>query len=362
MRELIMQDFKTGSDHPELFMYDEKEYMYEEKLNRSTIQIETDYGQQHNLMTFHGVPCLPRQDLVAMTGRAKSGKSMATKIITAATLWGGEYMGWEATEGLLKVLYIDTEQAQHASQRTLQQIVQMSTLPYNEERLWMLNLRKESPAERLQMTIAAISRMHPDLVIIDGIRDMLTDFNSIDQSAELVGQMMTLASDFNCCILCLLHKNKAKEDDNMRGHLGTELENKCAEVYELRREENLFRLHQRLSRYEPMHHDMRFLIKKDQEGDLPLPLLYQDNEPLSASAKACAKALSDEEILTQAFGRDTLLSYQQIIKRLWPICKQSGRDATALWKEARDTGRIAKIGKDQWYIVTSTQITPYPLS
>jgi hypothetical protein len=70
-------------------------------------------------------------------------------------------------------------------------------------------------------------------VFIDGIRDIIGNFNDNEESAALVTELMALAEQRNICIWNTLHMNpRMKNDDEskMRGHLGTELGNKVTDT------------------------------------------------------------------------------------------------------------------------------------
>jgi len=92
----------------------------------------------------------------------------------------------------------------------------------------MFFLREFTTEKRLEFVRAAIVHYCPDLVFIDGVRDLLNDFNNIAESSEIVNLLMRLSSQNNCHICVILHENKA--DNNLRGHAGTELQNKSEAV------------------------------------------------------------------------------------------------------------------------------------
>ena len=66
------------------------------------------------------------------------------------------------------------------------------------------------------------------LVIIDGIRDLMHDINRSTEATKLVGDLMQWTGEQNIHIQTVLHLNKG--DDNARGHIGTELNNKAESV------------------------------------------------------------------------------------------------------------------------------------
>lgn len=66
------------------------------------------------------------------------------------------------------------------------------------------------------------------LVIIDGIRDLMLDINNAGESVEVINRMMEWSSRYDLHIHCVLHLNKG--DNNVRGHIGTEMSNKAETV------------------------------------------------------------------------------------------------------------------------------------
>ena len=77
----------------------------------------------------------------------------------------------------------------------------------------------------------SIEQDHPDLVIIDGIADLIYNYNDVIESQDVVNKLASLASHHNCCIVVVMHQNKGRQDKNMKGHLGTMLFQKCSDVF-----------------------------------------------------------------------------------------------------------------------------------
>ena len=65
-------------------------------------------------------------------------------------------------------------------------------------------------------------------MIIDGIRDMVYDINSPSESTRIISKLMQWTDDRQIHIHTILHQNKG--DENARGHIGTELNNKAETV------------------------------------------------------------------------------------------------------------------------------------
>lgn len=181
-------------------------------------------------------PCFARGELVAVSGKAKSGKTFVCSVLMALC-FSTRVLSLERIEPQrLHVMWYDTEQSEESTQDILKnRILPMTGLTESDfpmELFDIFNVRGESYADRLQMLELAVPRYKPDLVILDGIRDLVSDINDGVVAQDTVERLMHLASDNRCCIVCVLHQNKSVEDKNLRGWIGTELKNKAFEVYE----------------------------------------------------------------------------------------------------------------------------------
>lgn len=179
-----------------------------------------------------------RANLHTLKGEPKVGKSAAgLGFITAAIK--GEYLGIKAMPGI-KVLWIDTEQDKSTLCQKARAVLDMAEVDAVPENLKVVPLRGYgSPADCLADTIKKIEDNAPDFVFLDGIVDLCGGFNDEEKSREAVGQLEAAAEHTGAAILCLIHTN-GRKDDKARGHLGTILQQKSAEVYQV--EKGLFQM------------------------------------------------------------------------------------------------------------------------
>ena len=162
----------------------------------------------------------------ASIGKAKSKKTFNVAALTAAALTNGTVLHYRASfpEGKRGILYIDTEQGRPHCQQVLRRILRLARLPEerDSDNLVMLTLRKFPPDMRLAIVDHAIGTIpHLGLVIIDGIRDLLYDINSPKEATDIISRFMQWTDDRQIHIHTILHQNK--NDENARGHIGTEL-------------------------------------------------------------------------------------------------------------------------------------------
>ena len=237
---------------------------------------------------FHlfGKPCFPRRELVAITGKAKSGKTFVTSMLMAVgSLTPTPSPKGEGSicqlplkrmrEEPFKVMWYDTEQSDESTQDILNnRIIPMmsngndATTPLA---LWRgaggeaFNVRAVPWKERRDLLREAVTRCKPDLVIVDGIRDLVNDINDGVLAQEVMEELMHLATEHDCCIVCVLHQNKSGEDHNLRGWIGTELMNKAFEVYSCEKllPQRIFSLEQTLTRKYDIERTMYFEVGDD---------------------------------------------------------------------------------------------------
>ena len=172
----------------------------------------------------------------ASIGKAKSKKTFNVTAIAASALKNGTVLKYRSSfpKDKRTVLYIDTEQGRHHCQKVLKRILRLAGLPEdkNPDNLIMLALRKYAPPIRLAIVEQAIGTI-PDLglVIIDGIRDFLYDINSPSEATDIISRFMQWTDDRQIHIHTILHQNK--NDENARGHIGTELNNKAETIMQV---------------------------------------------------------------------------------------------------------------------------------
>ena len=217
----------------------------------------------------------------ASIGKAKSKKTFNVAALTAAALTNGTVLHYRASfpEEKRGILYIDTEQGRPHCQQVLRRILRLARLP--EERdpdnLVMLTLRKFPPDIRLAIVDHAIGT--------------------------------------------ILHQNK--NDENARGHIGTELNNKAETVMQIEvdKEERSISvveaIHIRDREFEP------FAFRINSET---LPELVKPYQPRKRGAGRPAKGPFDpardipEDVhraaLDDVFAEGSIGSYREYQERL----------------------------------------------
>jgi hypothetical protein len=240
---------------------------------------ETELPPMEPLFRIFDTPCFYRGELVADCGKAKSGKTTFLSVLMAAgclpqNLQKEVSIPLQRVRGdPLRILWIDTEQSQQSTLEILRERIppydppKGGMIPHEggKDHIYAFNLRGMGYEVRRRMVEVAVQTVRPDLAIIDGVKDLMTDINDAVQATLIMEQLMALARLRNCCIVCVLHQNKSEADRNMRGSIGTELTNKAFEVFQceyLERHE-VFRVSQTYSRRQRMRQDLCYRLSDD---------------------------------------------------------------------------------------------------
>lgn len=170
------------------------------------------------------------------------GKSQLEYYLIAVMLSGVSRGQVKPLQSQYKVLLFDTEQSQVSLKKCCQRALKFAGLPTdkNEVRFLPFFMRPLTIEERRKTIEDAVREEEPNIIFIDGVRDLLQDFNNLDQSNDLIQWLLQLTAEYGCTIVSVLHQNKAKEDGNMRGHLGTELLNKLTDCFEVSKKDGKF--------------------------------------------------------------------------------------------------------------------------
>ena len=234
------------------------------------------------LFRIFGKPCFPRGELVAITGKAKSGKTLFNSLLMACCACeevlqlqrNTEDDDGESNDSMqtpIHCMWFDTEQSEQSTQDILNnRILRLVDIPEESEFYDIFNARSLHYEERMRLFKAAVQKFRPDLVVLDGVRDLVADINDGVGAQELVEELMRLAQETGCCLVCVLHQNKGAEDRNPRGWIGTELMNKAFEVYscEKVKPENIFMVEQTHTRKYDL--DELLFFRMDSETELPV--------------------------------------------------------------------------------------------
>lgn len=285
------------------------------------------------MFSIGGVPTIPQGELVGIKGRAKMGKSQFEYYLIAVMLARAARGSVKPLQDSYKILLFDTEQSQVSLKKCCQRALNFAGLPADKNNDYFLPffMRPLSIEERRKVIADAVDAEKPDIVFIDGVRDLLQDFNSLDQSNDLIQWLLSLTAEHGCTIVSVLHQNKAKDDGNMRGHLGTELLNKLTDCFEVSKKDGKFLVTCTDSRNVPCG-DFAFSING--EGN------FQTEEAV-VEDKNSARAAEIQRVLKLCFKDKASMRYGELVEAYHLEAAVTDRTAKTHIKEAKDNDFIS---------------------
>ena len=164
----------------------------------------------------------------------KSKKTFFVSLLASVYLSGGNNFG-----GKLKghrdgrcLMHFDTEQGHWHAQRVFKRVQDMS----NTKEVGCYHtyaLRTIGYKERLQFIEHCLeqNKGKNGLVIIDGVADLVSDVNNLEESNLCVQKIMQLSAKYDCHIITVIHSNYGS--DKPTGHLGSFLEKKTENQIQL---------------------------------------------------------------------------------------------------------------------------------
>lgn len=321
-----------------------------------------NYPEPHYLLQYNGVGFSPLGGIQALSGQKKNGKTFVLAQLIAAILGHGserveaylnglsvreDTLAWLGREPT--VLYVDTEMEQLNSAKVLRRVHWLcqweQTVPNERFRvLWLRQIEKtekEAAYERRYSLIKkAIEWMQPTAVFIDGVRDIIGDFNNNEESSALVTDLMAIATKMNCCIWNVLHANPRMQNDDeskMRGHLGTELGNKVSDTFISQKKKDsdtgrvTFTVKQQDARGKDVD-DWKFEIVDDAGSGLGIPRIMNREQEVQPTAKKV--------------GHDTLKQIYQVM--LEAIGNIGSKNYTELFNAIKKQGHIGSTRATEW--------------
>jgi hypothetical protein len=158
----------------------------------------------------------------------KTFKSFFVSLLASVYLgkqnkFGGKIKGHRDNKS---VIHIDTEQGKWHCQKLFKRVLDMNPIDYSKN-YYTFGLRTIGFKDRINFIEYCLEHKatNPGLLIIDGIADLVSDVNNIEESNSCVQKLMEWSANYNIHIICVIHSNFG--NDKPTGHLGSFLEKKA---------------------------------------------------------------------------------------------------------------------------------------
>ena len=275
-----------------------------------------NYPEPYHILEFNEVGFGKIGGFGAISGQRKNGKTFLIAQLMAAILGcDGNERTKQYLPGLVvpdrtleflghppKVLYIDTEMEKLSSAKVLRRVHwlcgQDTSQPFPGDRfsvLWLKNMPSNDGVavhrKRYDMIRLAVDAIQPDVVFVDGLRDLLSSINDEESITKILNDFGSLAEERNLNIWMALHQNPSRKNDDdeakMRGWAGTEFGNKVSDTLVSIKSKTAngvtFTVKQQDARDKDMD-DWKFEVTED-AGALGVPRIITTGTNLSSKSK-----------------------------------------------------------------------------
>ena len=208
------------------------------------LDFDEPYKPPRYTMERMGVPFADVGEIHIISGKPGNGKTGLMAQLEAVTL-GGKFGNTIArqvghkTEGKdeyqvipTRLLHIDTEQGKDDSIAFKNRVISMADIDkeYAKEHFFILRLRDtELAQERWKKILKAIWQVRPTDIFLDGMLDIVEDYNDQKECQPIIRKCMKLATHYDASLWSVLHENPLA--DKLVGTLGSITQRKVSEIF-----------------------------------------------------------------------------------------------------------------------------------
>ena len=208
------------------------------------LDFDKPYRPPRYTMERDGVPFADVGEIHIISGKPGNGKTglMAQRI--AATL-GGQFGNTVARrvghkvngsddfhELPTRILYVDTKQGEDDTIGFKNRVISMSGVSKEDakDHLKILRLRDtELAKDRWRKILKAIWQMQPTDIFLDGMLDIVEDYNDQKECQPIIRKCMMMATHYDTSLWAVLHENPMV--DKLVGTLGSITQRKVSEIF-----------------------------------------------------------------------------------------------------------------------------------
>ena len=325
-------------------------------LNPCEIDFKQPPPQPEMILSVNNIPLGTQGNLLCITGGEGSGKSNYIGSIIAGAICNNtnniDTLGINVAPNYNSkaVLMYDTEQSEGQLHKNSSNILRRAKLTSSPNFLKIYCLTSMSRRQRMQSIIESMDKFHYQydgiqLVVIDGIADLIKGANDEQESVAIVEELYRLAGIYNTCIVCVLHyvPNGLK----LRGHLGSELQRKAAAILSIEKDSD------------PRISVVKALKVRD-GSPLDIPIMqfawdrdksmhcYIGDKPIEDKDKRKEEELID--VAMSIFREQHSATYLEICERLQSVLEVKERTAKSYVKFMLERNIVSKDLNNNHYI------------
>ena len=364
---------------------------FEADVSQDFLDFDEPYRPPRYTMEREGVPFADVGELHIISGKPGNGKTGLMSQLEAATLGGqfgkticrqvghiqrddgGNIINDDTNRPVYqprptRILHIDTEQGKDDTIAFKNRVISMSGINPQEakEHFFILRLRDtETAKERWRKILKAIWQVGPTDIFLDGMLDIVEDYNDQVECQPIIRKCMMLATHYDTSLWAVLHENPMV--DKLVGTLGSITQRKVSEIFSVikvkqcdlkpnEKRDDLpdiyFRVKQNKARGKDVS-DWLFQYVTN-AGGWGQPIEIEDNgQRIPANDKAAQKEQREQQEADDYFKAYNWTSsgatYTDLERHLKGKGVTSNRKISALFNIAMEAGIIYKTDKKKYH-------------
>lgn len=272
----------------------------------SLLNLDDELETPEYTIELNGARMAPVTGVQTIAGQSGHGKTQLMTLLMSAYL-GATIEGirniWEKQQP--RVLYVDTEMEKGNTQLVVARVARLCNVKIAElkSRLFVMRLRdEEDHANIWRKILKATFELKPDVLFLDGMIDIIGDFNDNKEASSIIRKVMKMADHYLMPIWAVMHQNPGTK--KMAGHEGSFLERKSTAVLSPEKicdneEEGIYHFEikngkQRGEDIKPLRFHMAIF---------ELPNGKKNAYPVTGTSQAYTKPADDEQQMLKAFFR-----------------------------------------------------------
>jgi len=332
LKALLPEDFLNGvvkamTDKPDDKVLDE--YIGAHKFDITKLPPEDSH-----IIFYNGMPIGSRGNIVSITGKAKSRKTVVASAVASSCFSPEGFLGFTADLGENEnLLHIDTEQGYYHYYGSVARIFKdagwAEEVPPN---FFSVHTRDATVDFRIQLVEYLLEIHKPRVVILDGITDFVKNINDQDEATEIGEKLLSWSYKYDALIIVIIHTTKTT--GYMTGAVGTHLEKKSQTVIKVEKDDdgkedgdpNVSHVSCQYSRDKGFK---SFSIQYVEELGRYDRLPEGEIESKGKKGDRSPGAYREEDhklIITRTFGYNDKVPDEEIRKRIWKAVNSLGGD------------------------------------
>ena len=221
---------------------------FQEDVDGDFLNFEKPYRPPRYTMERNGIPFADVGELHIISGKPGNGKTGLMSQLMSAALSGkhGNTLRREVPHKVRNpetkeieekaipnvLLYIDTEQGEDDTIAIKNRVCSMAGIDYSKpcKQFFILRLRDTETAEqRWRKILKAIYLVKPTDIFLDGMLDIVNDYNDQVECQPVIRKCMMLATYYDASLWAVLHENPMV--DKLVGVLGSITQRKVSEIF-----------------------------------------------------------------------------------------------------------------------------------